>query len=279
VAHVPHAALRPFVTGMVGYRSEGLPVAVHRGLPSPYLTLVLTIGDPLGVLAHPDPVQAGGSYQALVGGLHVRPALVVRPERQAGVQLNLTPLGARALLGLPASALASVDVELADLLGPAATELTDRVRASATWPERFAVLERCLARLIRDDATPPPEVREAWRVTTACGGRIRVDDLARHVGWSPRHLTLRFRAETGLAPKEAARVVRFDRARRRLALRAVSGQPLDLAGLAAGGGWYDQAHLTRDWRAFSGLAPRRWLSQEIGFVQDGGMAAAAASLP
>jgi AraC-like DNA-binding protein len=276
---VPHPALRPYVSGMVGYRSQGLPVAVHRGLPSPSLTLVLTLEDRLEVTAHPDPGQAAGRYDTLVAGLHTRPALIVRPERQAGVQLNVTPSGARALLGMPASALVSVDVELDDLLGPLAAELADRVRTADTWAARFAVLERCLARLIRDDGGPAAEVREAWRVTTASGGRARVDDLARHVGWSARHLTERFRAETGLAPKEVARVVRFDRARRRLALRAVSGAPLDLAGLAADGGWYDQAHLTRDWRAFSGLAPTRWLATEVGFVQDGGMAAAAASLP
>ena len=275
VAHVPHPALRPYVPGMVGYRYDGVPPAVHRGLPSPYLTLVITLDEPLEVVASASGV---GRYAALLGGLDLSPALIVRPPRQSGIQLMLSPLGARALLGLPAAALAAVHVELGDVLRPAAQELTDRLRTVGPWPARFAVLERFLGRLLRDEATAGPEVREAWRLTTSSGGQIRVEDLARHVGWSPRHLTVRFRAETGLAPKEAARVVRFDRARRQLALRAVSGSPLDLAGLAADRGWYDQAHLTRDWRAFSGLAPTRWLAEEIGFVQDGAMAAAAASL-
>ena len=274
----PARALRPFLASYDGYRQRGVPPAQHRGLPSPYLTLVLTIDGALEVLAHADPARAAGRYEAVVGGLHTRPALVVRPERQAGVQLSLTPLGARALLGVPASALASLDVELADLLGSPGEELADRVRTASSWPARFAALERRLAELLRDDVGPAPEVREAWRLTTVHAGRLRVEELARLVGWSPRHLTHRFRAETGLGPKEAARVVRFDRARRRLALRAVSGAPLDLAGLAADGGWYDQAHLVRDWRAFSGLPPTRWLTEEVGFVQDGGMAAAAASL-
>jgi transcriptional regulator GlxA family with amidase domain len=105
-------------------------------------------------------------------------------------------------------------------------------------------------------------------LTTAGGGRLRVADVAARVGWSDRHLGDRFRAETGLSPKEAARVVRFDRARRLLAARVGAGRPPELAGLAADGGFADQAHLTREWRAFSGLSPTGWLRAELGFVQD-----------
>ena len=59
----------------------------------------------------------------------------------AGLQLDLTPAGARALLGCPAGALASLDVRLEDVLGPAGTELVERVCSVQGWPQRFAVLE------------------------------------------------------------------------------------------------------------------------------------------
>jgi AraC-like DNA-binding protein len=105
-----------------------------------------------------------------------------------------------------------------------------------------------------------------------------VEEIARRVGWSSRHLLDRFRAETGLTPKQAARVARFDRARRALAARTAAGRPADLAALAAAAGFADQAHLIREWRAFTGLAPTRWLAAEFGFVQDGSMAGAAPSV-
>ncbi|KEA65866.1 helix-turn-helix domain-containing protein, partial [Mycobacterium tuberculosis] len=178
-----------------------------------------------------------------------------------------TPAGARALLGCPAGALASLDAPLDDVLGARGTELVERVRSVGTWAAHFAVLEQVLLRQVRDDA-PRPEIAEAWRLTTASGGRLPVASVAARVGWSTRHLEQRFRAETGLGPKEAARVVRFDRARRELAVRAAEGRPLDLAGLAGATGFADQAHLTREWRAFSGLPPARWLAAEFAFVQD-----------
>ena len=263
VPHRVHPALRGLVADAVGYRQEGLPPGTHRGLPSPALTLVVTLDEPLDVAAHPDPAQAPGRYDALLGGLHTTPALIRHPGRQTGIQLSLTPLGTRRLLGVPAGELASVDVDLADVLGPLGTELVERVRAAGTWDDRFAAADHVLRRAA-GAGEPAPEVAEAWRLTVAGGGRLRVADLARRVGWSERHLTARFRAETGLGPKEAARVVRFDRARRALAR---SPRP-DLAGLAAAAGYADQAHLTRDWRAFTGLPPLRWLAAEFGFVQD-----------
>ncbi|WP_369130507.1 helix-turn-helix domain-containing protein [Modestobacter roseus] len=269
VGHRPHPALHGLVAAATGYRQEGLAPGLHRGLPSSTLTFVVTLDDPLEMAAHPDPGQAPGSYAGLVGGLHTAPALIRHPGRQAGVQLALTPLGARRLLGVPAGALASLDCPVGDVLGADGVELIERFRAAAGWPARFAVLEEVLLRRVRPDSAPAPEVTEAWRLTVASGGRLRVAEIARRVGWSERHLLSRFRAETGLAPKEAARVARFSRARRALQARAGAGQALDLAGLAAAGGFADQAHLTREWRALTGLPPSRWLAEEFGYVQDG----------
>ena len=269
VVHMAHPALRPYVAAVVGYRHEGLAPGVHRGLPSPHLTLVVTADEPMELAAHADPAQAPDRYDALVGGLHTRPALIAHEGRQFGVQVSLTPLGSRALLGRPAAELAAVDCHLDEVLGPAARELTERFRSAACWPGRFAAVEDVLLRELGDDADRvSPEVREAWRLTTASAGRLRVEQIAQRVGWSDRHLLERFRAEIGLAPKEAARVARFDRARRLLAARVARGGTPDLAALAAAAGFADQAHLTREWRAFSGLPPTRWLAAEFGFLQD-----------
>jgi len=62
----------------------------------------VTLDDPLTVSEHPDPRQGPGQYVSLVGGLHTTPALITHEGRQSGIQLALSPLGARALLGLPA---------------------------------------------------------------------------------------------------------------------------------------------------------------------------------
>jgi AraC-like DNA-binding protein len=262
-------ALRALVDGYSGYRLGG-PPGVHRGLPSPWLTLIVTLDDPLLVGW---PGRDVVSYDALVGGLHTRPAQVVHPGRQSGVQVALSPLGARTLLGLPAGALAETDLPLRDLLGgPCVDALRERLLAAPTWPARFAVLDEALLRLAADGGRgsrgrPPPEVERAWRVLAGRGGAVGVRDLAADVGWSERRLLTRFRAEVGLAPKQAARVVRFDAARRELFARAAAGRPVALADLAADHGYFDQAHLAREFRELAHAAPTLLLAEERRFVQ------------
>ncbi|MEV4343895.1 helix-turn-helix domain-containing protein [Actinoplanes sp. NPDC049596] len=280
----PSARLRPYVAFYSGYRQRGLAPGVHRGLPSPYLTLIFTMDEPLVVQAHPDPRQRAGSYDTLLGGLHLAPAMISHQGRQSGVQVALRPLGCRALLGLPAGELSGLDVSASSVLDDARiAEIRERLVTASSWPERFQTVDQVLGRALDQPAriglTPPgtgrrqpaltmagrsasgvaPEVAYAWgRLLT---GSVSVATVAAEVGWSGRHLTDRFRAEVGLRPKEAARVARFDRARR--ALRP--GRRL--ADLAAGFGYADQSHLVREFRALAGCTPSGWLAGEFGFVQ------------
>lgn len=258
----PSPALRPYVAHYTGYRQRGVPPATHRGLPSPYLTLVLTMDEPLVVAAHPDHRQAPGRYDALLGGLHLSPALIVHDGRQSGVQVAVNPLGCRALFGLPAAELSGVDADLTAVVPePFVSALRDRLRAGSSWPARFAALDAALADLVRDRTGVHPDVAYAFDRVIDSGGRVSVAELAGEVGWSARHLTNRFRAEVGLRPKEAARVARFDRARRRL-------RPgVRLGDLAAATGYFDQAHLAREFHALAGVPASRWLADEIGFLQ------------
>ena len=93
------------VVSAVGYRSRGRRPALHRGLPSPYLTLIFSLDGP--VTTGRTPAEATGPdavrTDIVVGGLHQSPAYVVQPEHEAGIQLAVHPLAARALLGLPAA--------------------------------------------------------------------------------------------------------------------------------------------------------------------------------
>ncbi|WP_431677724.1 helix-turn-helix transcriptional regulator [Kitasatospora sp. KL5] len=260
----PAGAMARCAPWYAGYRQAGLPPGRHRGLPSPYLTLIFTLDDPLTVAEHPEPGRGPQDYTALLGGLHTVPALITHSGRQSGIQVALDPLAARPLLGLPAGELAGLDLPAEDLLGPLAGEIRERMLAAAGWPERFAVLDALLPRAAGPFGEVAPEVRRAWSVLRRSGGRVPVAALAAEVGWSERHLAARFRVETGLSPKAAARVVRFDRARR----MAASGGGR-LAELAAACGYFDQAHLAREFRALAGVAPSVWLAEEFRFVQAG----------
>ena len=107
-----------------------------------------------------------------------------------------------------------------------------------------------------------PDTLRAWALLEASGGRMRVDALAAALGCSRRHLVNRFSADIGAPPKLAARLIRFEAARRRLG-------SAPLARVAADCGFADQAHLAREFSALAGVPPTAFP-----FVQDGGPAAA-----
>ena len=263
VERAVHPVLRPYVGAISGYAYDGDPPPLHRGLPSRHLTLVITLDEPLGVAW---PGASVEKFDALVGGLHSTAVHVGATPSRAGVQLSLTPAAARVLLGLPPIELASTVVGLDDLLGRPARTLTEQLREAPTWDARFELLEGLLLERWADDVTrgERPEVGWAWRRLCESGGAIGVQELAAEVGWSRRHLTDRFTAEFGLAPKVTARVLRFERAVWRLRRQPM----IRLADLSAQFGYADQAHLTREWKAIAGCSPRQWMVEELPNVQD-----------
>jgi AraC-like DNA-binding protein len=259
---VPHESLRHLVARYVGYTQHNVTLDVHRGLPSRYLTLVISLDRPIRISGMPAP----SGRQALVGGLHTSPVLIAQDRFQSGIQVGLNPLGARALLGVSAAELSGYVVDLEDLGSPRFETLTPRLAEAPDWPARFAILDDVLASAVAEAAGPAPEVGWAWRRMIGAGGKVRVASLAGEVGWSRRHFGEKFRAEVGISPKQAARVLRFERAGSVLR----QGGPIDLSALALGCGYYDQAHLTNEWRTLAGCSPGTWIAEELPFLQDDG---------
>ncbi|MGH9211437.1 MAG: helix-turn-helix domain-containing protein [Acidimicrobiales bacterium] len=252
----PHVA--PFVEHYVGYRLVGFPPGLHRGLPSRHMTLIVSIGDDIDVVAQTDPSQTPSHYRCVVGGLQDSHALVAHDGNQEGVEIELTPVGCRSLLGLPAAALWNLSLELDDVIGSVATELWERLQTVGSWRDRFAACDDVFGRLLGDQLVTA-ELQRSWELLVASAGDVTVADIADDVGWSRQHLARRFKDEFGLSPKLAARVVRFERARRML---QASPPFVSIAQVAATCGYYDQAHLTRDFVELAGCPPGRLLVEE-----------------
>lgn len=261
------------VVSAVGYRETGASPALHRGLPSPSLTLVFSLDDPIVTGTSPDHVRGPHAFRHLVilAGLQTAPAYIRRPETQSGIQVSIRPLAARALLGVPAGELRRLATEGSDVLGPSADRLRERLAELDTWAERAAVLARYLReRYARARMRQPrPEVVEAWRWIARHRGTGTMTDLARHVLLSPRQLRTLFHQEVGLGPKAVSRLMRFEHARQRIVAAVRVGEHPNLAEVAHTCGYSDHPHLVADFRQFVGASPTRWLAEERRFLQAG----------
>jgi AraC-like DNA-binding protein len=262
------------VPAMFGFRMPPMP-GVHRGLPSPYLTLVFSLSGALPIHVPDAQGVRSGSFRIPVGGLHTRPVLLPQPlsstvgdDRpsgsgtgwQRGIQLAVHPLASRALFGMPASELTGEVLELDEIVGRQGgvlrEQLTGPVDPLAAAGLVFHWIEKRLTGA--SVGHPSAELRHAWQLIVSSGGRCRIGDVARDVGWSRRHLTASLKAETGLGAKDLARVTRFQLARSML----VDSRPA-LSTIAADCGYTDQSHLTAEWREFAGCTPGQWIAQEL----------------
>ncbi|KIH98609.1 hypothetical protein LP52_12355 [Streptomonospora alba] len=262
-AALPHPALRGVVKPYVAYATSAAAPSVHAGLPSRYLTFIAALDDPLHIIGGPGSENGPRTVEAGVGGLHLRPVQIAQRTPQRGVHVSVDPMAARALFGVPAAELAGTTVEIEALPVSWARDLPERLAEACGWRDVFERLDRALMEG-RVGYTVAPEVRHAWELLVRTGGRVPVHRVAREVGWSRRHLGERFAAEVGTTPKQAARVIRFERSA--AALRAGAR---DLAAVSAACGYYDQAYMNREWRAMAECTPTEWMCEELPFLQDG----------
>ena len=228
---------------MAGFRGRvTTPLDLHA-IPFPAVTVAVDLADGL-IIDTPSDRHLGGSV--VVGA--APDALRVGGRGIEALQLRLSPVLAHAVLGASPHLTGTV-VALDELWGRDAARLQELLRAASSWDDRFAIAEAELARRHEAGRAVDPEVAFAWRRLANARGRIRIDRLAADVGWSRKRLWSRFRSQTGLTPKHAARLVRFDHAAHRLA----AGQ--SPAQVAAESGYVDQPHLHRDATTFAGLTP------------------------
>jgi AraC-like DNA-binding protein len=243
----PHGALRSAVRRYCGYREHSATPLVRREVPRGGVTLIVSFGDPIRLRRG----VATTTHRSFLAGLHDRHVLTDFSGGQHGVQVDLTPLGAYRLLGVPMRELANTSAALDELPHRRLADLADRLAEAPSWAERLSTLDRTLLDWSRDWPAADPEVSWVWRRLARSGGRAQIGTLATEVGWSRRHLAARFREQVGLAPKPTARVLRFRRAAA-LLRRSDSGTISDAA---AACGYADHAHLTREFGELAGCTP------------------------
>lgn len=266
IVGLPEARLRPFVDRYIGYRERADVPLVRRETAGVFVVLILGWGAPLDVTDPRSAERGVRLVDSFVAGTFDGWCTTRTVGVGEGVELLLSPLTARRVLGLPLGELTNRAVGVGQLPGGWLDRLRCRLADAPDWPRRFALLDTALA--ARLAASPPVDARLdwAWRWLVARGGQGGVGTLATELGWSRRHLAARFRQEVGLPPKTAARLLRFQHARAALAGAdaasgtASAGRAVDWAEVAARCGYYDQSHLIRDFHQFAGATPAALLA-------------------
>jgi transcriptional regulator GlxA family with amidase domain len=144
---------------------------------------------------------------------------------------------------------------LDDVCGVFAREMLSRMHEVNPFPQ----IENLLLAMLRPNDNDAM-LNQVLDSILRSGGATRVADLASQSRISRRHLERIFLRSVGIGPKLFSRIVRFQHL-----LRAPYN---DWAMLAADSGYFDQAHLIRDFRQFTGQTPAAWHQKQVAFLQD-----------
>ncbi|WP_328871515.1 helix-turn-helix domain-containing protein [Streptomyces sp. NBC_00287] len=248
----PHPRLRPGVLSYRGFRFDLARPRRRLETPIGAATLLLGFGEPVTISR---PGREPDTLVSLYCGPTTTPAVGEHSGRLAGIEVLFAPWAAFTLFGTPQYELADRTVdpdELPHALDIRVGELAGALGALSSWEERFGLLDEVFTRWYEAGAPSSGRVVRAWAELVRSGGAMPVPRLAEEVGWSLRHLESRFREQIGLGPKAAARVLRLQRARRLLAAGRGAAET------AAACGFYDQAHLSGEFKAMTGCTPREF---------------------
>jgi AraC-like DNA-binding protein len=246
----PAEPLFSYVREYCGYAETAPGMLRRREYPGPQAVVVFEFGPPLR-LFDPASGRALRHQGGFVAGIDDRYADTEHDGFQSGLQVNFTPIGARRFFGMPMAELTGRVFALNDVFDLEARRFAMRLHEAGDWEARFDLLDRFIAARMARPGTDSRVAEWAFDRIAALGGRIDVAGLARESGYSQKHLITLFRDFVGVPPKLLARIIRFDGVMQRLR----SGRAGTWADLAAELGYYDQAHLVRDFRQFTGTTP------------------------
>ncbi|WP_395777119.1 helix-turn-helix domain-containing protein [Aquidulcibacter sp.] len=170
--------------------------------------------------------------------------------------IRFQPTGLARLFGVQMTETVDEGLSLADELKRQTAQLEADLAQSVTFEQRVALAQAWIAGWL-DHARPFDEIDHIARLVAKTGGRVSVRQLADRAGLSARQLQRRFLSDVGVTPKLYGRLTRFE-----AALAAQRKNPSQAwAQIAAEAGYADEAHLSREARALSGMTPQTFAAK------------------
>lgn len=252
-AYRPGLPLSQYVEVMWWIANPGIPPSRQPVYPDGSMALAIHVKKPAMSFF------VDGEMQTIRGPLLAGPysrSFHIDPSQTTGViGIAFRPGGARLFFPVSAHELHNRDVSLGELHPAEADRLLDEVCSAIDVDGKFRVLERYLTRKLAQAKPIHAAVRYAVDQLSGELGVHSVRKVLSDTGLSHTRFIQLFREHVGLTPKLFSRVRRF----RAMLTRIEKGLPVNWAALAAECGYFDQAHLIRDFREFAGDTPGEYM--------------------
>lgn len=206
-----------------------------------------------------DPIEQVGTasgpltpHRSYIYGPMTTPMRIRTLGRMELLGVCFRPGRAYPFISYPAGELTNRCIGTDDILDSEALQIVERMLTDChTTDERIKILDlHFLHRLEKGVTKDFSTAAAADRIETN-RGRVNIHSLATSVGWSSRQLERRFKERVGMSPKQLCRNVRFKSAFQHLA----SSRRDPFASTAMDCGYYDQSHMIKDFKHYTGTSP------------------------
>ena len=251
----PHPRLAPFVEAMWYSRTGADHVDYRdRTLPTGCMSLIFRLEGP-EIRVFDDAEDAVGKAMgySVIGGSRAKYMVRQSTRESCSIGVHFRPGVCEAIFAVPGDELAGRRTRLEDLWNSKADKVRERLSGERNPEQALLHIEQVLLREC-DDKQIHPAVRMALDVYRKSPESICHRQVAGKSGYSQRRFIELFKNAVGLTPKRYERVVRFQRA-----IKLANQQPHQAwTDLALAAGYYDQAHLNRDFREIAGISPSEY---------------------
>jgi AraC-like DNA-binding protein len=240
LAHRPGLSLVPYVEALWYY--DGYQSAQHqeRVLPDGRFQLIIDLARGPGI----------------VNGMRSKCLVIDTAPIGTVMGVVFQPGGARPFFDAAADEFSNQVVTLDLVWGPSLACLLDRLHHGSGPAGKFRVLETALQQRLKNRLELHSGVQYGLEEFQRAPHVRGVLEVTKEAGLSRRRFSQLFREQVGLTPKLYCRLRRFQEVVRQAEL----GAPVDWADVALAGGYSDQAHLSHEFRDFSGLSPGEYLA-------------------
>ena len=251
--HVPSQPVDAFVEHLWLVRGKMPPATRHVLLPDGAIVVIFNLGDPQALCDGNRARDRQVFRRSWVSGQQPRPITIDQSGYCHLVGIRFRPGGAFPLLRFSVAELTGRVLELEDIGGAEANGIRAELGDAPSDRAVLSRLERWLAaKFHRATAMDPRVVFAADQLRR---GAPSVQRLTEQSGWSHKHFVHEFTRRVGVTPKLYGRIQRLQRAVQGIGLRP----QVDWADTALTHGYYDQAHLIREFDQLAGISPTEFL--------------------
>lgn len=254
----PHADLEAFIKC---YWTLEVPAEMggqrQRIIPDGCIEMFFILGDDVKRYTSDDKFII--QPRAMILGQITEPLFIEPIAHVNTFAIRFYPYGFANFMSIPLKQLSNKETPLAQLFGKETAEELDRyVRTAPDTAARITIIESFLFKRLNDRLSIDNIVKDTVDALLLSSGNATIKEVLKNDPSKRRQLERKFTSQIGMSPKQLGKVIRLQAALKMM----LEPRPESLAKIAYDNDYYDQAHFSKDFKEFTGTAPKDFFADQ-----------------